>query len=212
MSPGTHYLSGLLLIYGAVTLGLMSPGPNILSVIGASMSVGRSAGVALALGVAAGSFLWAAFAAMGLTALLAAYASLLVAVKIAGGLYLLWLGLKAFRGALSSGESVLALAARREAPLRYFPRGLAVQMTNPKAAFSWIAITALGIEPGAPGWTLAAIILGTGFLSLLGHLGYALAFSTRRVVHLYRRARRWIEFALGTFFCCAGAMLLTSRS
>ena len=44
------YLTGILLAYAAFFLGLMSPGPNVLSVIGTSMRTGRRAVIALALG------------------------------------------------------------------------------------------------------------------------------------------------------------------
>ena len=83
------YLPGILLAYSAFLLAIASPGPNVLAVIGTSMSVGRRSGIALALGVAAGSFLWALLAALGLSALLASYAYAITIIKIAGGLYLL---------------------------------------------------------------------------------------------------------------------------
>jgi hypothetical protein len=72
MSP---YLSGILLSHAAAVLGLMSPGPNILAVIGTSMGVNRKAGISLALGVSAGALLWGLLTGAGLTALLTAYAS-----------------------------------------------------------------------------------------------------------------------------------------
>lgn len=59
MADISLYLSGLLVAFGAVTLAPMSPGPNILAVIGTSMGSGRRYGVALAIGVATGSFFWA---------------------------------------------------------------------------------------------------------------------------------------------------------
>src|SRR5882762_2042208 len=95
------YLPGILLAYSACLLGLTSPGPNVLAVIGTSMSIGRGPGIALAFGVAAGSFCWALLTAGGLTALLAAYASALTVIKVAGGVYLLWLAYKSFRAAAS---------------------------------------------------------------------------------------------------------------
>ena len=55
MSP---YFSGILLSYAAAVLGLMSPGPNILAVVGTSMGVNRKADISLALGVSAGALLW----------------------------------------------------------------------------------------------------------------------------------------------------------
>jgi amino acid exporter len=205
------YTSGILLVYAACALGLLSPGPNILSVIGTSMGAGRKAGVYLALGVSAGTPIWAVATSIGLTGLLAAYAGALVGIKIVGGLYLLWLACKAFRSAASSTEIRAPLSSSNDRPWRHFKRGLTVQMTNPKAILTWIAIMSLGVQEGAPHWVVVAIVLGTTTLSIVGHLLYALAFSTQRMVSAYRRARRWIELALGSFFGFAGVKLLASR-
>ncbi len=95
------YLPGVILAYTAFLLSIMSPGPNILAIMGTSMTLGRAEGVALALGVASGSFTWAVLTALGLSALLASYALALTAIKIVGGLYLLWLAFKALRAAAS---------------------------------------------------------------------------------------------------------------
>ena len=75
------YLPGVLLAYTAFLLSIMSPGPNILAIMGTSMTLGRAEGVALALGVASGSFTWAVLTAVGLSALLASYALALTAIK-----------------------------------------------------------------------------------------------------------------------------------
>jgi amino acid exporter len=206
------YLPGILLSYAVCLVGLMSPGPNTLSVIGTSTGAGRKAGNSLAFGVATGSLLWGLSRSAGLTALLAAHASVLSLIKIAGGLYLLWLSFKAWRAAASANEMQTISLSANERPRYYFLRGITVQMTNPKAALTWIAIMSLGLQGGAPWWVGATIVSGTAGLSVAGHLLYALAFSTRRMVMLYGRARRWIEAALGAFFCFAGLKLLTSRT
>jgi len=208
----SHYLPGIGLAYAAFLIGLMTPGPNVLAVIGTSMSRGRPSGAALAMGVAAGSLTWGLLTAMGLSALLAAYADALVLLKILGGLYLLWLGIKAFRAAASKMdmEAQTAMNGRNGAPA-FFLRGLTIQLTNPKAALIWVAIMSLALRDGAPLWVGLSVAGGTFVLSLAGHLGYAVAFSTPFMVRGYARARRWVQAALGTFFCFAGIKLLTSR-
>ena len=206
------YLPGILLAYSATLLALASPGPNVLAVMGTSMSVSRRAGVALALGIAAGSFLWALLSVSGLSALIAAYAGALTIIKIAGGCYLLWLAYKAFRSAASRHDiEARTLGGAPLTPLRYAARGLTIQMTNPKAALAWIAIVSLGLKHDAPLWVAAAIVIGTTALSTALHLLYALAFSTTAMVRLYGKARRTIQAALGTFFALAGIRLLTDR-
>ncbi|WP_210184552.1 LysE family translocator [Rhizobium sp. YK2] len=198
--------------FGAFALGMFSPGPNILSVVGTSMSVSRKAGIVLALGISSGSFLWASMTAIGLTALIAAYASVLTVIKFVGGLYLLWLAFKAFRSAASTKPTVDPAGLAAGSLRTYFLRGLIVQMTNPKAALTWIAIMSLGLAHSASASTALVIVVGTTVLSVVGHIAYAVAFSTRRVVTAYDRARRWIDAGLGVFFTFAGITLLTSRT
>lgn len=207
------YLPGILLSYGAFLMAIASPGPNVLAVIGTSMAVNRSSGMALAMGVATGTLTWAVLTAVGLSALLATYASALFLIKIFGGLYLLWLAYKAFRSAASAHDIDAAeLAGGRRTALGYARRGYVIQMTNPKAALAWIAIISLGLTPGAPLWVAGVIVGGTFLLSVVIHMLYALAFSTPVMVLAYGRARRGIQAALGTFFAFAGLRLLTDRS
>ncbi|MEP3113697.1 LysE family translocator [Nisaea sp.] len=207
------YFPGILLAYTAFLLAIASPGPNILAVIGTSMSVGRASGIALALGVASGSFTWALLTVFGLSAILAAYASALLVIKIFGGTYLLWLAYKSFKSAASSHDiEAKELSGERHRPLGYFKRGYIIQMTNPKAALAWIAIISIGLQDGAPLSVGIAIVVGTFVMSIAIHVLYALAFSTPVMVRIYSRSRRVIQGVLGTFFALAGLRLLTSRS
>ncbi|MEM7641275.1 MAG: LysE family translocator [Pseudomonadota bacterium] len=207
------YVPGILLAYSAFLLAIASPGPNILAVIGTSMSVSRASGMSLAMGVATGSFTWALLTVFGLSAILATYASALLFIKIFGGLYLLWLAYKSFKSAASSHDiEAKELAGGRRTPFGYFQRGYIIQMTNPKAALAWIAIISLGLQEGAPLWVGAVIVLGTFAFSIIIHLLYAVAFSTPVMVRVYSKARRVIQGVLGTFFAIAGLRLLTSRS
>ena len=206
------YLPGILLAYTAFFLAIMSPGPNILAVIGTSMSTGRRSGVALALGVAGGSLCWAVLTAVGLSALLASYAFALTVIKVVGGLYLLWLAYKSFRAAAAAHDiEATTLSGSIRSPVGYFTRGFTIQMTNPKAALAWIAIISLGLQESAPLWVGFAIVSGTAILSVVIHCVYAMAFSTPVMVRLYSRARRWIQGVLGAFFALAGIKLLASR-
>src|SRR3954469_12932714 len=141
MAGVAHYVPGLLLAYAICALGILSPGPNVLTVMGTSMTEGRRLGRATAWAISSGSFLWALLTWAGLVAVIAAYASVLNAVK----LYLLWLAFKAFRSAASANEPIAGTFAAARTKRAFFLRGLTIQMTNPKAAFSWISIMSLGL-------------------------------------------------------------------
>jgi len=207
------YLPGILLAYSIFLVGVASPGPNILAIIGTSMSVSRQSGVALAQGVALGSLTWGTFSALGLSALLAKYASALFFIKVAGGIYLIWLAYKAFKSAASVHDlETKKLGEVPRSPLGYAISGYTIQMTNPKAALAWIATISLGLQPGSPFWVAAAIVIGIFILSTVIHTLYAVAFSTPFMVAAYSRARRYIQATLGVFFAAAGLKLLTDQS
>jgi amino acid exporter len=206
------YLPGILLSYVAFLLAIATPGPNVLAVIGTSMSVGRVFGVALASGVSAGSFTWGVLTASGLSALVASYAWALSFIQIFGGFYLLWLAYKSFKSALSRYEiDADELAGGQRTLFGYFLRGYLIQMTNPKAALAWVAIISLGLKEGAPLWVSAAIVLGTFILSVTIHMVYAVVFSTPTMVQIYGKARRGIQGLLGAFFAFAGLRMLFNR-
>lgn len=205
-----QYFAGILIALGVFSMGMFSPGPNIMSIIGTSMAVGRSSGKALALGIASGSFIWGALTLFGLTALLTAYAGLLVFIKIAGACYLLFLAYKAFSSAWK-GKVLQATGIRVKGGFwRYYRRGLLIQMTNPKAAFTWLAILSLALDQTTPLWVGGVVVAGTGVISILGHQAYAIAFSTTPMVNGYRKAQRWIDGALGSFFTFASYKIATT--
>ncbi len=205
------YLAGVLLAYGVFMIGMFTPGPNILAVIGTSMSVGRTEGKALALGIATGTFCWAMLTALGLTALVSAYASLMIVLKVVGAGYLLWLAYKAFKSALTVKDLDVKAVRVAGGNSAYYKRGLVIQMTNAKAALVWIAIMSLAMDGQAPIWVAGIVVAGTSIISAVGHVIYAVAFSTAPVVAVYSKARRWIEGALGLYFCFASYKLVSYR-
>lgn len=206
------YLPSLALAFAVVTLGLLSPGPNIMAIIGTSVRSGRKPGLALAMGVAVGSGLWAVLSVAGFSALLSKYAIVLMVFKIVGGLYLIWLGVKSFRSAMTEkdvGQQSLDLGVGWHG---YFLRGLAIQMTNPKAAMAMLAIVSVGLGINSPLWVSVILVAGITSLSVVGHAIYAVAFSAKVVVTRYLKVRRWVEGALGMVFCFAGTRLLFSKN
>ncbi|MEM8791900.1 MAG: LysE family translocator [Pseudomonadota bacterium] len=201
-------ISSLLLALGIFAIGFISIGPNILAIIGTSMGRGRDAGVRLALGVGSGSAVWATCTVAGLTALITAYAGVVTLLKVFGAAYLLWLAYKAFRSAATPSRAYKPKAARGK---NLYFQGIAIQLTNPKAALQWIAIVGIGLGDEAPLWAGLTLIVIATTLSLAVHVLYAVTFSAAPVVAAYQKARRWIEGALGLFFGFAAYKIATYR-
>ena len=207
------HLPGILLAYTALAVGITSPGPAVLGIIGTSLSRGRAPGVYLALGVVVGSAIWGTAAAAGMATVLTTYAGALSVIKFIGGCYLLWLAAKSMRSALQPDAAVPPPSGKAAAtPLRMWGAGVLLHLTNPKAVMAWLATIALGVTASSPVWVSFAIVLGGILISLAGNLTYALVFSTKPMAAFYRRARRPIEGVFAAFFGFAGVKLLTSRT
>ena len=206
----SEHLASLGVALSIFSLGFLVIGPNILAVIGTSMARGRRDGAVLALGIGIGSGVWASLTVLGLATLMTAYAGAVTALKFAGAAYLLWMAYKAFCSA-ATADAGLKPKGEGEGGGNMFLRGMTIQMTNPKAALQWIAIVAIGIGPEAPYALGAALVISATILSVLGHLAYALTFSTTPVIRAYARAHRWIEGALGAVFVLASYKLATAR-
>ena len=206
------YLPDLLLVYSAFAIAVGSPGPSNMAIMGTSMEQGRTAGLTLALGVTTGSLTWGLLSAAGVSALIAAHAGMLQVIKIAGGLYLLYLGWRSARSAMRRGDMPELTASGQPFDLRrIYLRGYLMHITNPKAILGWTAIIAIGLKPDMPASVVLALLAGCGLISLTFNCSYALVFSSKPMVRGYRRARRYIEGALAAVFAFAGVKLLTSN-
>lgn len=211
MSYLLPHLPQLFVAWGAYIIATASPGPAVVAIIGTSISRGRSSGMALALGVLTGSYTWAMLAAAGLSALIGTYGNALFILKIAGGLYLLWLAFKALKAAMRK-ETERALPLEKQPPSlrRLYFKGLGIHLTNPKAIFSWLTLVSLGTPQDAP-HVMPILIGGCMVLGVVIFMGFALLFSIEPVHRGYRKARRGIEAAMAGFFAFAGFKLLTAK-
>jgi threonine/homoserine/homoserine lactone efflux protein len=196
---------------GSVLVGIFlaqaSPGPNMMAVSSVSLGSGRRLGIITAAGIATGVFLWALLATLGIGALLNAFPQMITAMRLIGGGYLLYLGLRALRTAFMSsgqGSSVHHVEAGAAAAYR---RGFFVAITNPKAALVWAAISMYLASSGLSPLHLLFIDVSASISALLIYGAYALIFSTGLVMRVYARFFRAIEGGFGAIFGAIGAKL-----
>ncbi len=126
---------------GVVLLAAMSPGPDFVIVTRHAAVSGRRAGMATAVGIASGVFVWAVVAAFGVASLLAASAVAFTVVKLVGAVYLAYLGVKALIAARRRGEKVeLGQNTTTVRPWPALRQGLLTNLLNPKCAVFFVAL------------------------------------------------------------------------
>lgn len=212
MITSTFVTADVLIAYGAYFVGTASPGPSNLAIMSLAMSGGRRAALTFALGVVSGSFFWALLASLGLSAMLASYSEGLIAIKIAGGLYLLWLGFKSARSAFRAGALPANAARQNEPPQRLYLRGLLLHLTNPKAILVWLSIVSLAVSPVGGASHTVPVVLGCMCIGVSVFSSYAVLFSTASARRIYLAIRRWLDGSLAIMFGIAGLKMLTSKS
>jgi len=199
-------LESLAAISLAFFIVTVSPGPANIAVATVAMSSGRLGGLLFGLGLSVGLAFWGVVAATGMGAVLQGTNFLLTALKVAGGLYLLWLAVQSARSACKpSGK-----ATTKPYQGRWFMHGLILNLSNPKAVVAWMAALSMGLASGDNAMAVVTAMLVCMALGFVNYAGYALVFSVSGVMTGYRRLRRWIDGAVAGLFALAGFGLLRS--
>jgi threonine/homoserine/homoserine lactone efflux protein len=202
---GTHDLA--LFVLAGLLLNV-TPGPDVLYIVGRSSVQGLRAGVAATLGIGGGCFVHIAAAALGLSAVLAASATAFTMLKLVGAAYLVYVGLSMLRSPRPLAASP-AIAASPAAGFReIFVQGFLTNALNPKVALFFLAFLPQFIDPQAANKPLAFLFLGAIF-NVNGTLwNLFVAWSAARMGAALRgRAAAWLQRCIGGFFVVLGVKL-----
>jgi threonine/homoserine/homoserine lactone efflux protein len=132
--------SGHLLGYALASFVLIViPGPSVLFVVGRALAYGRRTALATVCGNAAGNYVVAACVAFGIGTLVERSVAVFTVVKLAGALYLVWLGIQAIRRRKTLATA-FAGAAEARGDRRAAREGFLVGVTNPKALILFGAV------------------------------------------------------------------------
>jgi threonine/homoserine/homoserine lactone efflux protein len=208
---GTHDLP--LFVLSGLLLNL-TPGPDTLYIVGRSTTQGWRAGAVAALGIGAGIFVHITAAAIGLSAILAASATAFTVIKIAGAIYLVYVGISLLRSSRPTGREPAATPA--PASFRtLFLQGFLTNVLNPKVALFFLAFLPQFVEPHAPSKALSFLFLGAIF-NLNGTLwNLSVAWFAARIGGAAVRDgafSRWFNRCVGGLFIWLGLRLAFSRA
>ena len=186
---------------------MASPGPNVLVVIRTAIAESRRAGLFCAAGVATGGAIWAGGAALGLGLVIANLPIAYDALRVLGGLYLLYLGVRTARSV--AGWEAPPGVQPRASGRRAWRRGLLTNLSNPKAAVFFTSVFATLLPADS---SLALRIAAVAVIvvdALLWHALLAVVLSSPPAQARYLRARPWIDRVAGVVMIAFGLRLAT---
>lgn len=201
-----------LVFCGVSLLMCFTPGPAVLLAISNSVDVGARRTAFSSLGSSAGIFVVSALAMIGMGTILRMSANAFLAMKVAGAMYLIWLGIKRWRskeGLLGSAAG-LAPAQRRERRNRELVwQGLGVSLTNPKSILFFSALFPQFIVPEASLFTQYLLLTTTfAVCALIAHACYVVLISLVKD-HVAARAKLFNRIVGGTFIALGLSLLKT---
>ena len=191
---------------------LIVPGPSVFYIVARSVDQGRIAGLVSVLGIEIGALVHVAFAAVGLSALLASSAAAFTAVKWLGAAYLVWLGL---RRLLDRDDEDTPVAVERRKLSRVLSQGVMVNVFNPKTALFFLAFLPQFVDPSRGPVGVQIVVLGITFvvLAFLTDGVYAVLSGTAAALLRgrpgFRRGQRYVS---GGVYLMLGAATAVSGS
>ncbi|BBU33110.1 threonine transporter (plasmid) [Burkholderia sp. THE68] len=202
--------NAVLAILFSLLLGAMIPGPSFVLVARNAIGISRADGLATALGMGVGGIFFGGIALAGLYTLLVAVEWLYIALKVAGGLYLIHIAWKIWRGAAQP----MHMPTRDDAPAlmrsarKSFWLGLTTQLSNPKTAIWYGSIFAALLPQHPPLWCYFVLppmvfAIETGWYTVV-----ALGFSSQRPRDMYLRAKKWIDRIASSVIAALGLRLV----
>lgn len=194
-------------IAAALMLGAMSPGPTSIYVAKNSIAISRQHGLFTALGTGTGAAIFGLLAVLGLQAFLLAVPSAYLALKICGGLYLLWMAFKIIKHAkepIDAGDDVSSQMSLRRA----FTTGLITQLSNPKIAVVLASIFTALLPKEIPTYfyfvlPVLCFFIDAGWCSLV-----AVALSAEKPRKVYLKFKAGFDRAAGAVMTVLGLKLI----
>ncbi len=187
----------------AAIILIVIPGPAVLFSVGRTLVLGRTGGLLSVAGVTLALVPIVALVAVGVGGIIAASATLFTILKVAGALYLVYLGVQAIRHRAEASRTV-ELGALPHSPARQLWQGFVVGVTNPKTIAFFVAVLPQFVDVHSGSAPLQMMELGLVFavIALVSDSVWVLAASAART--WFAKSPRRIE----TLTATGGGMMI----
>ena len=201
-------LSSVLSIW---SVAVVTPGPNLLITIQTTINHSRRSGMFIVLGTCTGTMIWAIVGYFGIAYLFTVAPRIYITLKMAGGGYLIYLGIKSIFSLRRSDKKKVKLQYWRQKPFTDWQKGLITNLSNPKTAMFVTSIfaSALPKEPSVLIGMLSVILMTS--ISLFWYSAVVFLFSSSKVSNRYQQSQNWIQGFAGAAFIAFGTKLISEN-
>jgi threonine/homoserine/homoserine lactone efflux protein len=208
-----EFWQGLVVVTFVHLLAAASPGPDFALVVRQSIQHGRNSGLWTSLGISLGLSVHIIYSIAGLAAIVAHSAHWMIMIKLAGGVYLLYLGIKGLLSKEHQAEQKISTTVSKiGSPQRYIITGFFCNALNPKAPIYFLSLFTVILSPDM---SLPTLVIYGGWIMFLQMFWFStLAFLlTKKAIRgRLLSAGHWIDRIFGVAMIALGYKVLNSTT
>ncbi len=198
----------LLSVLSIWSIAVITPGPNFFITAQTTVRHSRIAGIFVVLGTCTGTIIWSIAGYFGIAYLFVAVPWIYTTLKVAGGSYIMYLGIMLLISACKSSDRLDIPLENSQSNFTNWWKGLITNLSNPKTAMFITSLFA-SVLPKEPTIFIGILIVTLMVvISLIWYLFVVLLFSSDKVSNCYSRMHKWLEGFAGIIFVFFGIKLV----
>jgi len=198
----------LLSVISIWSIAVITPGPNFFITAQTTVKHSRLAGMFVVLGTCTGTIIWSVAGYFGVAYLFMVAPWIYITLKVAGGSYLIYLGIKLIISSYKTSAKQDDPQENSQSPFLNWWNGLITNLSNPKTAMFITSLFASAL-PKEPTILMGMLIVTLMVvISLIWYSFIVFIFSSKKFSEYFNRMQKWIEGFAGIVFLAFGAKLL----
>ena len=205
------FVQGLLLITSIHILAAASPGPDFVLVSQQTLANGKKAGLMCSIGISLGLSIHIVYSAFGLATVIANSSSALWVIKILGGGYLLYLGIKGLRSRPIKNKEVIASKVTSYSAKKSIGIGFLCNALNPKAPIYFVSLFTVVLSPDMPIYQIVIYSVWMMVIQLAWFSTVVGLLSRPAINNRFKKCGHWIDRVLGGAMIALGIKVIATR-
>lgn len=204
-------LQGLLTLTAVHLLATVSPGPDFVLISKQALSKGRNFAFLTLFGTVFGLFIHIGYSAFGFAALIVNSPFVLVAIKVLGGGYLIYLGIGGLRAQPQGDGGTEGQSQEVETKLQTIRAGFICDVLNPKGPVYYVSLFTFVLSPNMPYSEIALYALWMIFIHFAWFSLVILLLSAEAMNRKYKKLSHWFDRVLGGTMVVLGGKIILSK-
>lgn len=200
-----HILISVALIW---SIAVITPGPNFFIVVHNSLKTNDKSTFYIVMGIVAGTFIWSFLGFLGISYILINSVFIFSVLKLLGGLYLIYLGLKLI---LLKEKKHIKVQTTKSDSINSFKLGLFTNLSNPKTAIFMTSLFATTLQENTSFNISLLSLISIVLISFFWYYFIAYIFSKQNPQAIFEKYQTWINKLSGGLFVIFGVNVISNR-